>query len=299
MNGSQLVTVFGGTGFLGSRVVRQLCEGGCRVRIASRHPRSRPELLRARQAEPVRADLLDASTLPAALSGADAAVNATSLYVEKGGLTFDAVHVQAAGRLALLAKERKLRRFVHVSGIGSDPEARDGYIRARGKGEIAVRDGFPSAVIARSAVMFGPDDAFLSAILGTARRLPFYPLFGRGETRLQPVQVDDVARAISRVLRADDVSPCYELAGPDVFSYRELVEAVAEAAGISVRSVPVPFPLWRALAFAAERLPAAPLTRSQVALVEKDNVAALDLPGFFELGVSAQSVVDFVRRSEG
>ncbi|HKK29425.1 MAG TPA: complex I NDUFA9 subunit family protein [Alphaproteobacteria bacterium] len=297
MSSSQIYTVLGGTGFLGSRIVRHLCAGGHRVRVAARDPWRKPELLQSDRVEPVRADLFDPLTLSTALRDTHGAVNATSLYLERGSLTFDAFHVEGAERLARIARETGTSRFVQVSGIGSDQNADDRYIRARGKGETAVRKAFPAATIVRPSVMFGPDDAFLTAILTTARRFPVYPLFGSGETRLQPVHVDDVARAIAQALQTEQpAAACYEFAGPDILSYRELVNAVTEAAGLRVRCIAVPFSIWRLLAFVTERMPGAPLTRSQVALIERDNVAADALPGICDLGLSRQSITDFVRK---
>lgn len=150
----KLFTVFGGTGFLGSRVVRRLLESGHRVRVAARDPHSIPALLQSDRAEATHADLLEPETLAAALNDVDGVVNATSLYVEKGDLTYHAVHVEAAARLASLTDQTGIARFVQLSGIGSDPEADVNYIRARGRGEIAVQAALPSATIIRPAVMF-------------------------------------------------------------------------------------------------------------------------------------------------
>ena len=296
---SRVFTVVGGTGFLGSRVVRHLVGRGHRVRIAARHPHRPDDLPNPDLAELVRADLFEPATLSAALTGADGAVNATSLYLEKGDLTFEAVHVKGAARLARLAREARVPHLIHVSGIGSDPAARDPYIRARGEGEAAVRDACPDVTLVRPSAMFGPDDALLGAILDTARRLPVYPLFGRGESRLQPVHVDDVAQAIATALHTADAAPCYEFAGPNVYTYRQLVAAVAGAAGLRVRPVSVPFPVWHAAASVAERLPGAPLTRSQVALIRDGNVADEAMPGLRDLGVEPQDIADFVRDQRG
>ena len=294
MHQELLITVFGGTGFLGSRIVERLLAAGHRVRIAARHPEQKPALLRSGRVEAHRADLFDPDTLTAALEGADGAVNATSLYVERGDLTYESVHVEAAARLAALAKQAGVRALVQLSGIGSDPSADDSYIRSRGQGEEAIRAAYPSATIVRSAVMFGRDDALLSAIRTTARRLPFYPLFGSGKTRLQPAWVKDVANAIVRVLEADARAACYELAGSDITTYRRLVECVAQASGLRTHPVPVPFAVWQPLAAIAERLPGSPLTRAQIALMQNDNVASGTLPGMASLGITPRGVIDYV-----
>ena len=193
-----LVTVFGGTGFLGQRVVRRLLDRGHRVRIAARHP-NRADRLSSDHLECIRADVLDPASIGRAVRGAQAVVNAVSLYVEKDDLSFGAVHVHGAREVARAAAEAGVIRMIHVSGIGSDARSGDAYIQARGEGEAAAHEAFPAAVLVRPAVMFGPEDAFLRGIAGLVRRLPFYPLFGRGETRLQPVHVADVAEAVARL----------------------------------------------------------------------------------------------------
>ena len=172
------------------------------VRVASRHPERAPSLLGpdGAGAEMVEADVQDEASVASALAGAFGTVNAVSLYVERGGRnTFRAVHVEAAARVARLAREAAVERLVHVSGIGADAASASGYIRARGEGEAAVREAFPGASLVRPSVMFGPDDHFLTTLVGLLRILPIYPLFGWGQTRLQPVHVEDVAEAIARV----------------------------------------------------------------------------------------------------
>jgi uncharacterized protein YbjT (DUF2867 family) len=177
----KLITVFGGTGFLGHRIVRHLLEHGFDVRTAARHPErmgSRPD----RALETMKADIRDETTVAAALFGAYGAVNTVSLYFERGRATFEAVHVEAAARVARLARESGVERLIHVSGIGADPTSSVSYIAARGRGEIAVQRAFPGAILIRPAVMCGPDDAFLTTVVRLLRHLPIYPMFGLRET---------------------------------------------------------------------------------------------------------------------
>lgn len=296
MDGGRLFTILGGTGFLGHRIVGELLAQGHRVRIAARHPDRCRRLAHEAGAEPVRADLFDPASLAGALTGAEGAVNATSLYAEHGDLSFEAVHVEAARRVAALAREAGVRRFVQMSGIGADAGAENRYIRARGRGEEAVRAAFPEATVVRSAVMFGKGDAFLSAILRTGRRSPVYPLFGSGGTRLQPVFADDVARAIAVILTGGPARPLYEFGGPRVLTYRALVTEVLGAANLDRPLMPVPFALWHMIAAVAEQAPGAPLTRTQVALVRRDNVADHGLPGLPDLGIVATDIADHVRQ---
>jgi uncharacterized protein YbjT (DUF2867 family) len=285
---ARIVTVFGGTGFLGHRVVRHLRERDFFVRIASRHPERSHELFGRDDPRlgSIKTDIHDATSVADALAGAWGAVNAVSLYVEHGRETFHSVHVEAAGRIAELARRAGLERLVQVSGIGADPQSKSPYIRKRGEGEQAVRAAFAAATLIRPAVMFSADDAFLTTILRLLRRLPAYPMFGRGQTKLQPAHADDVAEAIARTLQRSETHPItFECGGPKVYSYEELLRTMARAAALEPILIPVPFAAWHVLAWTAEMLPAAPLTRNQVELMEVDTVASANEPGFAELGI--------------
>ena len=295
----RVVTVFGGTGFLGRRIVRHLRRHDFSVRIASRHPDRSLALFGSDdpQLQSVEADIHDRQAVADAVAGAFGLINAVSLYVEHGAETFHSVHVDAAQRLAAEARRAGVERLVHLSGIGADRASPSLYIRKRGEGESAVRDAFADALIVRPAVMFGPDDAFLTTILALLRRLPIYPMFGRGRTRLQPADVADVAEAVARGLaRLDLRAVTVECGGPRVYSYERLLRAVAHEAGLEPILMPFPFTGWHALAWIAEMLPNAPLTRNQVELMQIDTVASPDVPGFGELGISPRSVEDALRQ---
>ena len=176
------VTVFGGTGFLGRRIVHYLRESVVAVRVASRHPGQTD----GDDVKQIAANAHDERSVEAAMAGADGVVNAISLYIEHGSATFHSVHVEAAIRIASVARRVGAKRLVHISGIGADAASPSAYIRSRGEGEAAVQTAFPGVVIIRPAVMFAPDDGFLTTILRLLRILPAYPIFGDGRTRLQP-----------------------------------------------------------------------------------------------------------------
>jgi uncharacterized protein YbjT (DUF2867 family) len=293
----RVVTVFGGTGFLGRRVVGHLRRHGFSVRVASRHPDRSRELFGFNdpQVLSVAADIHDEGEVAAALAGARGAVNAVSLYVERGRETFDSVHVQAAARVAAQARRAGVERLVQVSGIGADAASASRYIRKRGEGEAAVRAAFPNATILRPAVMFAPDDAFLTTVLSLLRRLPAYPMFGRGRTRLQPAYVEDVAEAIARAVdRPHARAVTFECGGPRVYSYEEFLRAVAREAGLEPVLVPLPFAGWYALVRVAELFPSPPITRNQVELMEIDTVSSPAMPGFAELDIAPCSVEDLL-----
>ena len=290
-SGINRVTVFGGTGFVGRRIVRDL-SATAKVRIASRHPAP----AEGDGLERVLADAHDERAIEAAVEGADGVVNAISLYTEHGSDTFHSVHVEAAASIAGVARRAGVKRLVHLSGIGADPASPSPYIRSRGEGEAAVQAAFPGAVIVRPAVMFAADDAFLTTILRLLRSLPAYPLFGNGRTRLQPVHVDDVAAAIAQILRQPQrPSPVYELAGPRIYAYEELLRTIARTAGLRPVLVKTPFVFWDAAASLAEILPRPPLTRNQVELMQIDTTATGARPGFGQLKISPRPLEDELR----
>jgi NADH dehydrogenase len=243
------------------------------------------------------ADIHDERSVADAVAGAFGVVNAVSLYVEHGQETFHSVHVEAAQRVATHARRAGVERLAHVSGIGSDAASPSLYIRKRGEGELAVRAAFAEATLIRPAVMFGPDDAFLNPILKLLGQLPVYPMFGRGQTKLQPAYVEDVAEAVARALQGASMQAMtYECAGPRVYSYEELLRAVADKANLKPRFVSMPFAAWHALAWLAERLPSPPVTRNQVELMQVDNVASPGMPGFRELRISPRPIEDILEQ---
>ena len=288
------VSVFGGSGFLGRRVVQRLADEGTTVRVAVRHADRARTALRAAGLDRVTvfgADVRDQASVVAAVAGVDAVIDAVSAYVETGDLTFEAVHERGAETLAREAAAAGVARLVLVSGIGADPESASRYIRARGRGERAVQQEFPGATIVRPSAMFGPGDALFGTLAHLARVLPVLPLIGGGYSRLQPVYVENVAEAITRIL-ADPATAgrTYEFAGPDVYTMRELVMIVLRIIGKQRLLVPVPFAVAEVQARLFELLPNPPLTTGQVDLLKADNTASGILPGLRELNIQPTSV---------
>src|SRR5688572_6246460 len=297
-NAMTTITVFGGTGFLGRRLVQRLAAERASVRVAVRHPDPARSALRVAGLDQLTvfgADVRDQASVAAAVAGADAVVNAVSAYVETGGVTFAAVHEQGAETVAQEAAAAGVARLVLVSGIGADPKSESPYIRARGRGELVVREAFPSATIVRPSAMFGPGDALFGTLADIVRLLPVVPLIGGGRTRLQPVYVEDVAEAIVRIL-ADrrTAGQTYELAGPGVYTLRELVDFALRLMDKRRLLVPVPFAVAEIQARLFEFLPSPPLTTSQVDLLRADNLASGGLPGLRDLDIRPKSVEDIV-----
>jgi uncharacterized protein YbjT (DUF2867 family) len=291
------VSVFGGTGFLGRRIVKRLAAEGATVRVVVRHPELAGALGVAvlERVTVVRADVGEPSSVAVAVAGADAVINAVSAYIEKAGVTFESVHVIGAETLARESAAAGVARFVLVSGIGANHESQSSYIRARGRGELAVRQAFPSATIVRSSAMFGPGDALFGTLADVARVLPVLPLIGGGRTRLQPVYVEDVAEAIARTLADPSTAGrTYEVAGPRIYTWHELIRIALRLMGRRRVLVSVPFAVAGMTARLFELLPNPPLTTGQVDLLKADNVASGDLPGLRELAIQAKSVEEVV-----
>ncbi len=292
--GTDLVTVFGGTGFLGRQIVAQLIAGGHRVRVVARYAERARSQFRNDRIELFNADIHDHESVEAAVAGAAAVVNAVSLYVEGGGVTFRSLHVDGAQRVARSAAEGGARVLLHVSGIGVDAESSSAFIRARALGEQVVSAAYPGAVVLRPSVMCGPNDAFVSS-LELATRFPVVPLFGRGDTRLQPAHVDDVAAAAVKLCTGSGgAAGVYELGGAQVLTYRQAVECVMQQLHRRRVLVPVPFAAWKLGTAALSLLPSPPLTRDQIALLEKDNVVAANARGFAALGMKPRRFDEIV-----
>jgi uncharacterized protein YbjT (DUF2867 family) len=233
------ITVFGGSGFLGREIVRRLAADGAEVRIAVRHPERAAFLTESSggQITAVQADVWDEASVGPAIAGADAVVNTVGHYVERGAASFEAIHGQGARHVAVAAARAGIERLAHISGIGADPTSDSAYVRARSIGERLVTAALPSATILRPSILFGPEDAFFNRLAALARVLPALPLFGRGEVRLQPVYVGDVAAAVGQALTTSaGVGKLYELGGPRSYSYRALVRLVGRAGGAAGQS---------------------------------------------------------------
>jgi uncharacterized protein YbjT (DUF2867 family) len=283
------ITVFGGSGFLGRQIVRRLAEGGADVRVAVRHPERASFLTEAGtvgQISALRADVWDAASVSPAIAGADAVVNTVGHYVERGRASFEAIHGQGARQVARAAAEAGIPRLVHISGIGADPASESSYVRARAAGERLVREAFPDVTVLRPSVMFGPEDAFFNTLADLARVLPVLPLFGSGAVRLQPVYVGDVAEAVARVLAMPAAAgKLYELGGPKIYSYRQLLQLMLEQSGRRRWLMPLPYFAWELLASLLALLPNPPLSRDQVTLVKRDNVVNDGVATFADLGI--------------
>jgi NADH dehydrogenase len=291
---SRRITVLGASGFIGRYVVRDLAREGAVIAASCRHASSagflRP-MGDVGQIGTFSADLCDGRALAAVIAGADAVVNLVGILFERGKQRFDVVHHRGPGQLAALAKSAGVKRFVHVSALGADRNSTAAYGRTKAEGEAAVRAAFPGAIILRPSLVFGPEDAFFNRFAAMARFSPALPLIGGGTTKFQPVYVGDVAAAVAAVLSRDDTDArTYELAGPAVFTMRQLFELILHVIGRKRLLMPVPFGLATLEAFFLEWLPKPLLTRDQVRMLRHDSVASSGAPGLAELGITPKAL---------
>ena len=273
-----LVTIYGGSGFLGRHVVRAIAKTGARMRVAVRRPELAGHLQPlggVGQINPVQANVRFPGSLIAAAEGADAVVNLVGILFPKGKQTFKAVQDEGARHVAEAARASGARALVHVSAIGADPHSPSVYARSKAEGERAVREAFPQAVILRPSVVFGPEDDFFNRFAKLARMLPALPLFGGGKTRLQPVFAGDVAKAVVASLSRQAEAPAlYELGGPEILSLKDVMQRVLDYTMRKRLLVPVPFWFAKLQGAFLQWLPNPPLTIDQVRLLEKDNVVS-------------------------
>jgi uncharacterized protein YbjT (DUF2867 family) len=288
---TNLVTVFGGSGFVGRHTVRALARAGWRIRVAVRHP-NRAFFLRplgsVGQIDIIKCDITDPDQVARALHGADAAVNLCGILFQ-AGQTFEDLQADGAAHVAQAAAAAGVGALVHVSALGADTESNSEYAVTKAEGEEAVREAFPKAVILRPSIIFGPEDGFFNKFAALARFTPALPLIGGGRTRFQPVFVGDVAQAIVIGMSRQD-GRTYELGGPAVYSFKELLQLILRETGRRRILVPLPFGLAMLKAAFLQILPKPLLTVDQVRLLKKDNVVSPTAPGLAELGITPTSV---------
>ena len=292
---SKLVTIFGGSGFVGRYIARRMAKEGWRVRVAVRRPN---EAIFVRpygavgQVEPILANIRDDASVAAALAGADAVVNCVGVLTERGKNKFEAVQAEGAARIARLAAEAGVGQLVHLSAIGADAGSDSDYARTKAEGEAAVLNSFPGAIILRPSVIFGTEDEFFNRFAKMTKFGPVLPLVG-GESRFQPVYVDDVAKAAVAGVLGQAAPGVYELGGPDVESLHDLMVKMLKV--IRRRRLIVNLPFWvgSVMAFGFGAMQALTvglirngiLTRDQVRQLRRDNVVGEGAKGFADLGI--------------
>lgn len=297
-NSDKLVTIIGGSGFVGRHVVRALAKRGYRIRVACRRPDLAFHVVPLGvpgQIVPVQANVRYPASVAAACDGAYAVINLAAVFQSGGAQTFDAVHVFGAEAVAKAAKAAKAQVFIHMSGLGADDsQTHSRYVKSRGAGEAKARAGFQGTTIIRPSVIFGPEDNFFNKLAAMARFSPVLPVIGAG-SKLQPVFVGDVAEAVARLIdKGVADGRTYELGGPEVKSMRQLMAYVLDVTYRKRLLINLPFPVASLIGTLVGWLPGAPITSDQVEVLKSDNVVSAtaqsegrDLKG---LGIAARGI---------
>ena len=286
--------VLGGSGFVGRYVVKRLAARGDVVPVGCRHAEE-AKFLRPMgdvgQVEPVNVAIDDEIVLPAFLAGSGAVVNCVGILRESGSQTFERVHHTGPARLARFAREAGVERLVHISAIGADPRSTSAYARTKAAGEAAVRDAFPTVTILRPSIIFGPEDQFFNRFAAMAIIAPALPLIGGGETRFQPVYVGDVADAVIKCLGDPATAGrTYELGGPKIYTFRELLELLLREIRRKRWFIDLPFGIAQVQARLMSILPNPPLTPDQVELLRSDNIVSPGALNLASLGITPTPV---------
>jgi uncharacterized protein YbjT (DUF2867 family) len=300
---NNLITIFGASGFVGRHTVRALAKEGWRIRAVCRKPHQANYLTPAGsvgQIQLLKGNANRDEDVARAVEGAGAVLNLTGVLFGHGEQGFDAIHAEGARRIAHAAREAGVAALIHLSAIGADPNADSSYAQSKGCGERFVREDFPAATILRPSLIFGPEDQFFNKFASLARFLPVLPLIGGGRTRFQPVYVGDIASAIVAALAREEArGQTYELGGPAVYSFRELMQFILRETGRKNLLMPLPF--WLAsikgffLQIPSFLLPIAPLlTVDQVRLLKTDNVVHEGAKGLGGFDISPARVEDIV-----
>jgi uncharacterized protein YbjT (DUF2867 family) len=275
-NSDKLITVIGGSGFVGRHLVRALAKRGYRVRVACRRPDLAGHVVPLGvpgQIVPVQANVRYPASLAAVCDGSFAVINLTAVFSNAGAQTFEAVHEFGATAIANAAKTAKAQMFIHMSGLGTDKPSSSVYVKSRAKGEANAAVGFPGAIIIRPSVVFGPEDKLFNKFAQMARFSPILPLIGGGETKFQPVFVGDVAEALATLVdRGVADGKTYELGGPEVMSFKQILQFVLGTAQRKRLLLPIPFGIASIMGTVAGLLPNPALTADQVELLKSDNL---------------------------
>ncbi|WP_298969221.1 complex I NDUFA9 subunit family protein [uncultured Roseobacter sp.] len=297
---SKLITIYGGSGFVGRYIARRMAKAGWRVRVAVRRPNEaifvKPYGV-VGQVEPVLCNIRDDASVRAVMAGADAVVNCVGILAESGKNGFDSVQAEGAARVARIAAEEQVARLVHISAIGADAESESDYARTKAEGEAGVLEHMPQAVILRPSIIFGPEDQFFNRFASMSRLGPVLPVVG-ADTRFQPVFVDDVAKAAELAVTGKAAPGVYELGGPDVASFRALMQQMLAVIHRRRLVLNIPFFIARIMAFGFDMLQTltvglftnSMITRDQVRNLAKDNVVSDEAKSFADLGITPVSM---------
>lgn len=276
MTRTQNIAVIGGSGFIGSYIVRQLAKSGHAINVVSRHPNRAIQLKTAGSVGQItftRGDISDEATMEHVVAHADTVINCTGILYETRKRRFSAIHAQYPERLAQAAQSSGVTHFIHLSALGVDEAPQSMYARSKINGESAVLSAFPNATILRPGLVFGKGQNFFTRFAHMRKQLPFLPLIGHGDTKFQPVYAGDVAKAVEvAITNASTQGHVYELGGTSIYSFRDLLVYICDALDSPARFVSIPLPVATVMAPLMELLPTPPFTRDQLVLLRTDNI---------------------------
>ncbi len=291
---NKIVTVFGGTGFLGRYVIGELAAEGMVIKVPTRAPEKAYHLRTAGtvgQIAPLACNIYDEASVHQAVKGSDYVVNCIGILYEKGKSKFNAVHTEFPSTLAKICREEGVSRFVHISALGIEESTAD-YARTKFQGEQRVLSSFPRATILRPSIVFGPEDNFFNMFAKLSYFVPAFPLIGGGKTKFQPVYVCDVAQAVRKCIvytglaEMDPAGAIYELGGPETLTFKEIYERLFNNTGRKRALIPVPWNIAKLQGSILGLLPSPLLTRDQVELLKTDNVVSENARTFEDLGIN-------------
>eukprot|EP00002_Diphylleia_rotans_P001596 TRINITY_DN10885_c0_g1_i3.p1 TRINITY_DN10885_c0_g1~~TRINITY_DN10885_c0_g1_i3.p1 ORF type:complete len:318 (+),score=68.78 TRINITY_DN10885_c0_g1_i3:51-1004(+) len=291
----KIITVFGGSGFLGRSIVRELSKEGAKVRVFSRTAQ-KLDAFQGLNVEYVKGNIADSSSVNQSLVGANGAVNLVGLLFEKGSQSFSSIHTQGSTNVADAAAKNGLSSLVHVSAIGADSASDADYARTKREAELAMFKHFPTVAVLRPSIVFGPEDNFFNQFAMLSKFLPTLPLFGGGHSKFQPVYVEDVAKAVSKCISDPESTKqaIYELGGPEVFTFRELMQLTLQYTGRTRILLPIPWPIAQLQGKIFGLMPTPLLTEDQVKMLKKDNIVSSDCKTFKDLAINPRRLTEIV-----
>ena len=294
----KLVTIFGGSGFIGRHLVKKLANKGFRIRVAVRNPHLAGFLKipgKVGQIELHQSNIRDKESIDRVIQGSDIVVNLVGIISETSNQKFNNLHISGIDQISKLAKKNNVRKLIHLSAIGANINSSSRYAFTKGKGEIVLRKNFASATIIRPSIVFGPEDKFFNRFAGIARLSPFLPLFGGGKSKFQPVYVEDLCDAIIKSAENSSLeSQIIELGGPQIYDFKQLMEILLKTIKRKRILISLPIGVAYVTGFLFNKLPNPLLTIDQVRLLETDNIVSKENLTFADLGIEPKSLVDIL-----
>ncbi len=294
MERPEVIGIIGGGGFVGSGIVQLLAKKNTIIKVGSRHPEEHLSLKMAATVGKIQlnpCDVRSKESIQSFVKGCDVVINLAGILFEKRRETFQAIHVDGAKMIAEACNEAHVKQLIHISALGIDQPSHSLYARSKAEGEVAVKKNFQDAVILRPSLIFGTDDKFFNKFAAMATLLPFLPVFKGGHTAFQPIYVEDLALAVGAVIDQEIKDKTFELAGPDVFTFRELLEIILDVLGKNPRILALPTLFGYGISFLSKFLSEPLLTRDQLRLLCVDSVASGKLPGVKELGITPKTLL--------